>query len=73
MIEITIIFWWWRIRFKSFNKSSNFRKYFSNEIYYDCGDEEAPFGSDEGHDAFSELEESVRKEKENKFFLIFQE
>ena len=40
-----------------------FRKYFSNEIYYDCGDEEAPFGSDEGHDAFSELEESVRKKK----------
>ena len=40
-----------------------FRKYFSNEIYYDCGDEEAPFGSDEGHDAFSELEESVRKKR----------
>ena len=45
-----------------------FRKYFSNEIYYDCGDEEAPFGSDEGHDAFSELEESVRKKKKINFF-----
>lgn len=44
-----------------------FRKYFSNEIYYDCGDEEAPFGSDEGHDAFSELEESVRKKKKINF------
>ena len=44
-----------------------FRKYFSNEIYYDCGDEEAPFGSDEGHDAFSELEESVRKKKKTNF------
>ena len=47
-----------------------FRKYFSNEIYYDCGDEEAPFGSDEGHDAFSELEESVRKKKKT-IFLDF--
>ena len=45
-----------------------FRKYFSDEIYYDCGDEEAPFGSDEGHDAFSELEESVRKKKKINFF-----
>ena len=44
-----------------------FRKYFSDEIYYDCGDEEAPFGSDEGHDAFSELEESVRKKKKINF------
>ena len=44
-----------------------FRKYFSNEIYYDCGNEEAPFGSDEGHDAFSELEESVRKKKKTNF------
>ena len=47
-----------------------FRKYFSDEIYYDCGDEEAPFGSDEGHDAFSELEESVRKKKKT-IFLDF--
>ncbi len=45
-----------------------FRKYFSDKIYYDCGDEEAPFGSDEGHDAFSELEESVRKKKKINFF-----
>lgn len=25
-----------------------FRACFSEELYYDCGDEEAPFGSDEG-------------------------
>ena len=45
-----------------------FRKYFLDNFYYDCGDEEAPFGSDEGHDAFYELEESVRKKKKINFF-----
>ena len=40
-----------------------FRKYFSNEIYYDCGDEEAPFGSDEGNDALYELQETIQKKK----------
>ena len=38
-----------------------FRACFSEELYYDCGDEEAPFGSDEGNDTLHFLEESVRK------------
>ena len=45
-----------------------FRKYFSNEIYYDCGDEEAPFGSDEGNDALYELQETIQKKKKINFF-----
>ena len=45
-----------------------FRKYFLDNFYYDCGDEEAPFGSDEGHDAFYELEESARKKNKINFF-----
>ena len=45
-----------------------FRKYFSNEIYYDCGDEEAPFGSDEGNDALYELQEAIQKKKKINFF-----
>ena len=39
----------------------NFRQYFADEIYYDCGDEEAPFGSDEGADALAMLAEMLRK------------
>ena len=39
----------------------HFRKYFSDEIYYDPCDEEAPFGSDEGHDALMELQDLLRK------------
>ena len=38
-----------------------FRQYFTDEIYYDCGDEEAPFGSDEGADALAYLTEFLRK------------
>lgn len=38
-----------------------FRTYFSDEMYYDPCDEEAPFGSDEGHDAFMALQDFVRK------------
>lgn len=38
-----------------------FRHNFSDGIYYDCGDEEAPFGSDEGSDAFYMLQERFRK------------
>lgn len=34
-----------------------FREYFSNDLYYDCGDEEAPFGSDEGSDTLAFLQE----------------
>jgi len=39
----------------------NFVEYFNSEIYYDCCDEEAPFGSDEGSDSLYELEEHIRK------------
>ncbi len=45
-----------------------FRKYFSDDIYYDCGDEEAPFGSDEGNDALYELQEAIQKKKKIDFF-----
>ncbi len=38
-----------------------FRQYFTDELYYDCGDEEAPFGSDEGADALALLAEMLRK------------
>lgn len=38
-----------------------FRHYFSDEMYYDPCDEEAPFGSDEGHDTFMALQEQLRK------------
>lgn len=38
-----------------------FRMFFTDEIYYDCGDEEAPFGSDEGADALACLTEMLRK------------
>ena len=30
-------------------------------LYYDCVDEEAPFGSDEGSDTLDSLEETIRK------------
>lgn len=32
-----------------------FRRYFSDELYYDCADEDAPFGSDEGSDTLAML------------------
>lgn len=38
-----------------------FRNYFSDKMYYDSCDEEAPFGSDEGHDAFTALQELLRR------------
>lgn len=38
-----------------------FRQFFSDALYYDCADEEAPFGSDEGNDTLHILEEMVRK------------
>ncbi len=34
-----------------------FREYFSNDLYYDYGDEEAPFGSDEGSDTLAFFQE----------------
>ena len=40
-----------------------FRKHFTDELYYDCTEEAAPFGSDEGADTLSIIEEYVRKDK----------
>lgn len=34
---------------------------FTEEFYYDCGDEEAPFGSDEGSDTLHAIEQKLRK------------
>lgn len=45
----------------------NFVSHFTNELYYDCADEEAPFGSDEGSDALSEIEERLRKKPDFPF------
>ncbi len=39
----------------------NFRKHFVSDIYFDCGDEESPFGSDEGSDTLADMQELVRK------------
>ena len=38
-----------------------FTEHFTEELYYDCVDEEAPFGSDEGSDTLDSLEETIRK------------
>lgn len=38
-----------------------FTEHFTEEFYYDCIDEEAPFGSDEGSDTLDSLEEAIRK------------
>ncbi|MFD2942143.1 WGR domain-containing protein [Flavobacterium notoginsengisoli] len=40
-----------------------FRAHFTSEFYYDCGDEEAPFGSDEGSDTLAQIAEDLRKNK----------
>lgn len=45
----------------------NFRRYFSDELYYDCGDEEGPFGSDEGSDTLHSLQEAFRKHPDMSF------
>ena len=42
-----------------------FRAHFNDEFYYDCTDEEAPFGSDEGADALARLEEDFRRNSFN--------
>ena len=39
----------------------NFQKHFTHELYLDCGDEEAPFGSDEGSDTLVDMQELVKK------------
>ena len=38
-----------------------FSEHFSDEIYYSEGDEETPFGSDEGHDTLICIFEAIRK------------
>jgi uncharacterized protein YfeS len=40
-----------------------FRVHFTDAIYYDCVDGEAPFGSDEGSDTLAFIEEDIRKGK----------
>ena len=40
-----------------------FRASFADDLYYDCGDEEAPFGSDEGSDTLGHIQEDMRKSK----------
>ena len=40
-----------------------FREHFTDEFYYDCGDEEAPFGSDEGSDTLAELHDYMKKKR----------
>ena len=40
-----------------------FRAHFKDEFYYDCVNEETPFGSDEGSDTLAHIEEDMRKNK----------
>ncbi|MBD9574141.1 WGR domain-containing protein [Pseudomonas sp. PDM23] len=40
-----------------------FVTHFADDVYYDCCDEDAPFGSDEGSDALSELAGFIRTQK----------
>jgi uncharacterized protein YfeS len=40
-----------------------FRAHFTDALYYDCGHEAAPFGSDEGSDTLMQIEEDMRKGK----------
>lgn len=44
-----------------------FRTYFSDGLYYDCGDDEAPFGNDAGSDTLHTLEDFVRKRSKINF------
>lgn len=41
-----------------------FREHFTAEFYYDCADDEAPFGSDDGNDTLHHLCEYVKKMRE---------
>ena len=41
----------------------SFRAHFTEDFYYDCGDEEAPFGSDEGSDTLAELQDYMKKNR----------
>jgi uncharacterized protein YfeS len=40
-----------------------FRAHFTDDFYYDCGEEEAPFGSDEGADTLWFIKKEFRKVK----------
>ena len=40
-----------------------FRAHFTDELYYDCVDDEAPFGSDEGADTLAFITDVIRKNK----------
>ena len=42
----------------------NFSAHFTEEFYYSCVDEEAPFGSDEGDDTLASLCEYIKKNRE---------
>jgi uncharacterized protein YfeS len=44
-----------------------YRSHFTDDIYYDCVDEETPFGSDEGSDTLALIEEDIRKGKQLDF------
>lgn len=39
----------------------NFSQHFTDELYFNCFDEETPFGSDEGNDTLADMQEVVRK------------
>ncbi len=44
-----------------------FRACFPDDFYYDCNDEEAPFGSDEGSDTLAFLEDAFRANQDLDF------
>jgi len=44
-----------------------FVKHFTEKFYYDCTDEESPFGSDTGSDTLSSIEEKLRGKKDFDF------
>ena len=49
----------------------NFVEYFSEEFYYDCADDEAPFGNDNGADTLYELEDLFKSgDYEGKIFTL---
>ena len=47
----------------SLTSHPNFRAHFTDDFYYDCVDEEAPFGSDEGSDTLAELQDYMKKNR----------
>jgi len=47
-----------------------YRANFPHDLYYDCADEEAPFGSDEGSDTLYFVEKAIRKDKSLDFSAL---